>query len=309
MSSEIHEAKRDRTKTISLCVVVLVGIVCAALLVRWIDTLRPPPDPNVADESLYLNGKTARRMSLGFNGLAADWYWMRSLQYVGWKVLNAPDDVPIDNLGPLNMKLLAPLLDTATTLDPEFLDPYEYAAIVLPSIDVQQAIRITQKGIDANPQAWRLYHQLGYIYWQQHDYPAAAEMYDRGAKIPGAPVWMEAMKAKMAADGGSRATAREIYTRMYEQSGEDTVKEMARKHLLRVDSLDQQDALRKIMTDYQTRAGKCPDSWKELDRVFRALRVPTDGAAAPLDPSGVPYVLRPGTCDLSLDPRSEVPWK
>src|SRR4026209_3013868 len=117
------EAKQDRTKTITLGLVVLVGIACAALLVRWIDTLRPPPDPNVADESLYLNGKTARRMSLGFNGLAADWYWMRSLQYVGRKIINTPEDVAIDNLGQLNMKLLAPLLDTATTLDPEFIDP------------------------------------------------------------------------------------------------------------------------------------------------------------------------------------------
>jgi S-(hydroxymethyl)glutathione dehydrogenase/alcohol dehydrogenase len=58
--------------------------------------LRPPADPNVVDESLYLDGKTARRMSLGFNGLAADWYWMRSLQYVGRKIINHPEDMPLD---------------------------------------------------------------------------------------------------------------------------------------------------------------------------------------------------------------------
>ena len=94
---------------------------CAALLVRWTDTLRPPVDPNVVDESLYLNDKTARRISLGFNGLAADWYWMRSLQYVGKKMLNFEGDISLDDLSQLNMKLLAPLLDTATTLDPEFI--------------------------------------------------------------------------------------------------------------------------------------------------------------------------------------------
>src|SRR6185295_8002239 len=153
----------DRTRTIALGLVVVIGIACAALLVRRLDTLRPPEDPNAIDESLYVNGKTARRISLGFNGLAADWYWMRSLQYVGRKIIN-DNDVPIDNLGQLNLKLLAPLLDTATTLD-----PYEYAAIVLPSINVNDAIRITKKGIEANPNAWRLYHQLGYIYWQQRD--------------------------------------------------------------------------------------------------------------------------------------------
>lgn len=296
----------DRTKTLALGIVVVIGMTCAALLVRRLDTLRPPEDPNAIDESLYVNGKTARRISLGFNGLAADWYWMRSLQYVGRKIIN-DNDVPLDNLGLLNLKLLAPLLDTATTLDPEFLDPYEYAAIVLPSINVNEAIRITQKGIDANPNAWQLYHHLGYIYWQQHDYQAASEIYGRGAQIAGAPPWMEAMKAKMAADGGSRSTAREIYTRMYEGSADEKVKDMARKHLLQLDSLDQRDGLRKLFAAYQARTGKCPNSWKEVEPVFRALHIVVDASGAPLDPSGVPYVLR--ACEVELDPKSEIPVK
>jgi tetratricopeptide (TPR) repeat protein len=298
----------DRTKTVALALVIVIGMAAAALLVRRIDSLRPPLDPNAIDENLYLDGKTARRMSLAFNGLAADWYWMRSLQYVGRKIIN-DHDVPIDNLGLLNLKLLAPLLDTATTLDPQFLDPYEYAAIVLPAINVNEAIRITKKGIDANPNAWRLYHQLGYIYWQQRDYQAASEMYGRGAQIPGAPPWMEAMKAKMTADGGSRSTAREIYTRMYEQSADEKVRDMARKRMLQLDSLDQRDSLGKLFAAYQSRTGKCPNSWKEIEPVFRALHMPVDASGAPLDPSGVPYVLQPGACEVDLDPKSEIPVK
>ena len=302
--------KNDRMKTVSLALMVVVGFACAVLLLRWTDTLRPPADPNAIDESLYLNGKTARRISLGFNGLMADWYWMRSLQYVGKKIINTPEDVSIDSLGQLNLKLLAPLLDTATTLDPEFMDPYEYAAIVLPAVDVQQAIRITQKGIDANPNAWKLYHHLGYIYWQQRDYQAASEMYGRGAQIPGAPAWMEAMKAKMVGDGGSRATAREIYKRMYEQAGEEQVKDMARKRLWQLDSFDQRDILRRLFADYKTRTGKCPDSWREIEPVLRALRIPVDQSGAPLDPSRTAYVLKAGECEADLDWRnSGVPYK
>ena len=299
----------DRMKTVTLGLVVLVGITCAALLVSWMDDLRPPDDPYAIDESLYLNGKTARRISLSFNGLASDWYWMRSLQYVGKKILSVPEDVSIDNMGQLQMKLLPPLLDTATTLDPEFLDPYEYAAVVLPSVDVQEAIRITQKGIEANPNAWRLYQHLGYIYWQQHDYQAAGETYSRGAQIPGAPAWMEAMKATMAADGGSRATAREIYTQMYEQSSDEQVRDMARKRLLQLDSLDQRDVLRKLLNAYQARTGKCPNTWKEIEPVFRAVRVPVDASGAPLDPTGIPYILQRDTCDIELDPKSEIPTR
>ena len=299
--------KSDSTKTAGLVIVIVAGVLAAVSLSRWLDSHRAPLNVDVADESLYLNGKTARRMSLAFNGLAADWYWMRSLQYVGKKIINLPDNVELDDLGQLNLKTLAPLLDTATTLDPQFLDPYEYAAIVLPSFDVEQAIRITKKGIDANPNAWRLYHHLGYIYWQQKDFQAAADAYSRGAQIPGAPSFFAAMKARMLAEGGSRGTAREIYKQMFEQAGDDSVKDMARRRLMQLDSMDERDALRKLLTAYQTRTGRCPATWKEIEPVLRSLRVPLVSEAAPMDPSGAPYVLK--GCDVDLNPKSEVPGK
>lgn len=310
MSTGPTQSNSARLKTITLGLVVVLGMACAALLVRWTDALRPPVDPNAVDESLYLNGKTAKRISLGFNGLVADWYWMRSLQYVGKKILSHSDDVPLDNLGQLNMKLLAPLLDTATTLDPEFLEAYEYAAIVLPAVDVQQAIRLTQKGIDANPNAWKLYHHLGYIYWRQGEYQTASEMYGRGAQIPNAPAWMLGMKAKMVAEGGSRSTAREIYTRMYEQATEEQVKEMARRRLMQLESMDHRDLLKKLFAAYQARTGKCPDTWREMEAVFRSVRIPIDQSAAPLDPSNTPYILTAGKCEVEIDwRRSLVPVK
>jgi len=300
----------ERSKSITLGLVIVVGMTCAALLVRWTDALRPPVDPNATDESLYLNDKTARRMSLGFNGLVADWYWMRSLQYMGKKLINSTGSISLNDLSGLNMTLIVPLLDTTTTLDPEFIEPYEYAAVVLPAIDVPQAIRLAQKGINANPNAWRLYHHLGYIYWRQGQYQLASETYARGAEVPGAPAWMEAMKAKLVSEGGSRSTAREIYTRMYEQAGEEHVKEMAGKQLLRLESLDQQDGLRKLFAAYKARTGKCPDSWRELEQVFRTLRIPMDQSGAPLDPSGAPYVLQAGACEVHLDPKqTKVPLK
>jgi tetratricopeptide (TPR) repeat protein len=300
----------ERLNTITLGLVVVVGIASAALLVRWTDKLRPPVDPNAIDESLYLNDKTARRISLGFNGLAADWYWMRSLQYVGKKIGNYEGDIRLDDLNNLNLKLLVPLLETSTTLDPEFIAPYEYAAVILPAIDVQQAIRLTEKGINANPNAWRLYHHLGYIYWREGQYQLASETYGRGAQTPGAPAWMEAMKAKLLSEGGSRSTAREIYTRMYDQSSDEQIRDMARKHLQQLDSLDQRDGLRKLFAAYQTRTGKCPESWRELEQIFRTLRIPIDQSGAPVDPSGAPYVLKAGACEVELDPaKTKIPLK
>ncbi len=300
---------KSSTRDGLLLLTVLLGLASVVGLSRWLESHKPPTDSKIEEEQLYLSGVTARRISLGFNGLAADWYWMRSLQYVGRKIIGVPENVPIDSLGQLNLKLLAPLLDAATTLDPQFMEPYQYAAVVLPDIDREQAIRITRKGIAANPSAWRLYQHLGYIYWQQGDFQAAGEAYDQGAKLPGAPPWMLAMKAKMAVEGGSRELAREIYNRMFEQAGDSQVKEMARRRLWQLDSLDQRDGLRKVLSAYQSKVGRCPASWKEIEPVLRALRMNLDSAGAPVDPAGTAYVLVSAGCDVELDPKSEVPRK
>jgi tetratricopeptide (TPR) repeat protein len=286
---------------------IIVGLICFVLVARAIDGRRPLPDPQIEEETLYLNAQTLKRASLGFNGLAADWYWMRSLQYVGHKFLTAGVSMQLDDLSKLDLKMLAPLLETTSTLDPEFLEPYEYAAIVLPAIDVREAIRITRKGIAANPTAWRLYQHLGYIYWQQRDFAAAGEAYNVGSTLPGAPAWMQAMRARMASEGGSRKLAREIYAHMHEEAGDPGVKNMARLRLLQLDSLDQRELLRKVLFAYKSRAGRCPLDWREIEGSMRTLRMPLDSDGAVLDPSGVPYVLVSAACDVELDPKSQIP--
>lgn len=307
MSSCLQQ-RSSRKHELALIAMIFVGLALVVVLSKSIDARRPPVDLAVEEERLYVNGNTAKRLSLGFNGLVADWYWMRSLQYVGRKVLSLPQGAMLDSLGQANLKLLPALLDTATSLDPEFIEPYEYGAIVLPGSDVDAAIRLTKKGIAANPSSWRLYHHLGYIYWQQGDHATAAETYGAGGQIPGAPPWMTAMKAKMLADGGSRTTAREIYSRMYEGSTDDKVKEMAQLRLLQLDAFDQIDILKKLLETLKARTGRCPASWKELEPIFRARRVPVDGSGAPLDPSGTPYELK-ANCDVGVSYDSKIPVK
>ncbi|HAF13211.1 MAG TPA: hypothetical protein DHU55_10120 [Blastocatellia bacterium] len=311
MTTDKHDSpaaqRNDRSRTSVAVAIIATSLVSLVLLTGWIDAHRPAPDLQLEEEGPYLSGDTLRRASLGFNGLVADWYWLRSLQYVGHKFLKSQENIQLDDLKQLNLKLLAPLLDTATTLDPNFKEPYEYAAVVLPAIDVQEAIRITKKGIAANPSAWRLYQHLGYIYWQQRDFQAASEAYGQGAALPGAPRWMQAMRGKMAIEGGSRDLAREIYEHIYEQAEDNTVKEMARRRLLQLESLDRIDGLRKVLSAYQSKAGRCASSWKEIEPLLHALDVPVDSTGAPIDPAGTAYVLLSAKCEIELDPESEVP--
>src|SRR5439155_18858983 len=189
---------------------------------------------------------TARRLALGFDGLAADWYWLNALQYIGRKIeaqtragrTEVEAGVPLDRIKAVNPQVLVRLFDMITTLDPRFTAAYEFAAVVLPVVDVQAAIMLLEKGIRENPAEWYLHQQLAYIYWQRGDNLAAADAFRRGARLTTAR-WMEHMAENVEAKGDDPQVARAMYARMYEQAQDDQVKEWARGRLMELRSLQE----------------------------------------------------------------------
>ena len=287
--------------------VVVLGLCTAAGLARWLESRRPPADPAAQiSEDIYVRPDVARRMSLGFNGLVADWYWLRTLQYVGRKAEAYTGRLQLDDLRPLNLRALGPLLEQTTALDPQFHAAYHYGAVVLSGTDPEAAVRLLKKGIAANPDRWRLHADLGYVYWQQSRFREAGEAYAAGARVAGAPAWLAAMAALMSTKGGSRDAARAIYREMFETTEDGQMKELAYNRLLQLRSLDERDALTRLLEVYRSRLDRCPESWRELAGFLNAAGVPTDAGGAPLDPSGAPYALRAGKCEIDLSERSQI---
>ena len=120
---------------------------------------------------------------------------------------------------------------------------------------------------------------------------------------------MEQMSARMVAEGGDRATAREMYERMREEANDEQVKHLAELRLLQIRSFDERDVIRRVLSDYAQRNGRCAASWKAVAEALRAARLRLDASSAPLDPANTPYALDKNGCDVDLDPRSLVPYK
>lgn len=294
---------------ISIAVIIL-GFAALFPLSSFLEKNRPPLPENFADQDLALQGANLKGYALGFEGLIADWYWMQSLQYLGNKLMNSKEDLSLDNLQSLNPRLLYPYLDNATTLDPQFLSVYEYGAVVLPAINVEQAIKIAEKGIKNNPGEWRLYQHLGYIYWKKSDFQKAAETYGQGAKISDAPPFMKMMAVRMKSEGGSRDTARAVYRQMLEETTDEQIREMAALRLLQLDSLDEREAVRPILKDFQEKNGRCTNDWREIFPLMQKLRLPNGSSLrldsktfAPIDPTNIPYLLKKesGKCDIQIN--------
>ena len=298
-------------KSLLLVMTIVIALLVSVVLVRMIDAHRANAPAPFADESPYVNAATARHMALAFNGLAADWYWMRSLQYVGGKIVTF-EDTHTEGFGlsELDLHVLPSLLRLSTALDPQFIAPYEYGAMLLPEVSPDEATALLNSGVAANPNTWRLYHLLGYVYWQRHHYEMASEIYAKGGSLPGAPPWMAAMAARMKGEGGSRDAAGEMYRHLYDASNDPAVKDMVDRQLMRLKSLDQRDEIRNALNSYKATNGRCVSSWREVANELRAARLILDSkTGAPLDPSETPYELIKNGCDVGLDVNTKVPFK
>ena len=262
-----------------------------------------------------MSPETARRLSLGFNGLAADWYWLNALQYIGRKLeeqtprgQEVAQAAELDRLKALDPRVLVRLFDMISTLDPRFTAVYEFAAVVLPVVDVPAAVALLEKGIQTNPDQWYLHQQLAYIYWQRGDYLAAADAFRRGARMTTAR-WMEFMAKNMEAKGDDPQVARAMYSRMYEQAQDDQVKQWALKRLMELRSLEERAQIRRVLAVFVAAQAHCPGAWGDLTAPLRAAALRTDGRGQPLDPSDTPYLLvvRPLGCDVTLHPPPRCP--
>jgi hypothetical protein len=300
----------------ALALAVVLGFAGAVGMARGLDAGRAALRAAVVDEAPYLAPATARRLAVGFEGLAADWYWLNALQYIGRKIqeqartsrLGFEQAVQLDRIKAVDPRVLVRLLDMITTLDPRFTAVYEFAAVVLPAVDVGAAITLLEKGIRENPDQWYLHQQLAYIYWQRGDNLAAADAFRRGAAMTTAR-WMTHMADNVEAKGDDPQVARAMYARMYEQAQDEQVKEWARRRLMELASLEERRAIRRVLSGFIAEQKRCPRAWTEVSAALAAAGLRVHTAGPPLDPSGAPYLLvvSPLGCDVTLHPTSTVP--
>lgn len=305
------------TQNLIPAVVIVAGFAAIFMLTGFLDRTRPRVPDSIADGDLALEGSRLKGFALGFEGLIADWYWLQSLQYVGDKLIKAQEKgvtVDIENLKPINPRLLYPILENATNLDPKFMAAYSYGAIVLPAIDPELAIKLTEKGIRENPDQWRLLQHLGYIYWRLGRYDEAAEAYERGSRVPGAPVFFKFMVAQMKNQGGSRETARKLYEQMLASAEDNETRQVAEIRLAQLDSIDEREAIQKALDDFKTRSNRCVNSWSEIMSALSNVRLDNgkelrgDRNGNLVDPTGIPYILDRPSCRVLLDTKtSKIP--
>ena len=179
--------------------------------------------------------------------------------------------------------------------------------MILPAIDKGKAIELASKGIANNPNQWRLYQHLAYIYWKLGRYDEAAETYGKGSQIAGSAPFMKMMSASMKTEGGSRETARTIYRQMLDGAEDEQVRITAERRLQELDSLDERDAIDRVLTEFKEKNSRCANSFAEILPMLTKVNLPNNRdfrinkSNQLVDPSDAPYLLDKESCRVRLD--------
>ena len=244
------------------------------------------------DEVLLRSPKLVKAMSLEYAPLLADIYWTRVVQYYGNKHLR----------GQANLDLLWPLLDISTALDPNLVIAYRFGAMFLSPAAPggagrpDLAVQLIQRGIQANPEYWRLYEDLGFVYYfDLKDYQKASAAFLEGSKKPNALVWMKIMAAKVAAEGESFETSLFLWKDIYDTSADPSVKKNALMHLQLLTVKEDCKQLDALADEYAKRYGKRPSRMSDLVQAGLVRGIPRD-------PLGFAYVFGASEkTELNLD--------
>ena len=284
--------KSKRAITVLGCVLVVALFAGAIVSRRRVEKIRG--EQSTLEETLYLpSGKTVKRLSLGYSSLLADVYWTRAVQYFGARHLGRAR----------RYDLLYPLLDITTDLDPHLIVAYETGSIFLSQRQPDgagqpdKAVVLVEKGIRENPAYWRLYFTLGFIHYvDRKDYKAAQQAFQKGSEIPGALPWMKIMAARLAEKAYDPVTATYLWKTIFETTHDPSVKESAASHLISLRADSEMDELERRTREYHQRFKLYPQQWSDLVRAGLLRGVP-------VDPNGVPYILRPDGAVQVADPK------
>lgn len=262
------------------CVLLAAGFACVWRLQERIDGERSPEQ--LAGEELTLRSPAVmKKLSLEYAPLMGAIYWTRVVQYYGEKHRQHDQ----------NLEQLWPLLDITTTLDPHLLVAYRFGSMFLSDApprgagEPDQAVVLLERGLQANPDYWRFYQDLGNVYYfDKKDYLKASQAFEEGSKFPGTPPWMKIMAAKIAAEGESLETSFALWMDIYQTATDQEVRKNAEEHLRLVKAEMDLREIDRLAAEYETRTHRRAASISDL---IEERLLP----GQPKDPLGFPYVL------------------
>ena len=187
---------------------------------------RALPHPQPLEElSYYPSGRHLRPAMLGHPETAADFAWLRAVQYYGE---HRTTDMRFTRMGHV--------FEILTELAPDFIPAYVFGGFALAQEgrDVEGGERLMLKGLEANPTSGTLAFELGFFYFVRpggRDLARAGEYFELASRLPDGPAQSARFAAFAHQSAGNLGVAYELWQEVYEHSPNRYMCDMAERQM------------------------------------------------------------------------------
>ena len=236
------------------------------------------------------SGKFLKFATFGYRALAADLVYLWAIQYYATPTI----DDRFDHLDHV--------FAIVNELDPRYQDPYEIGALIAvqEARDARLALVILDRGAANNPDQWIYPFNAGHVALMTlKDYALAADYFERCMRIPGAPEFVERLRANAIFRKGDLQTSWETWLDIFKRAADERTRKIASNHLYNVKAAIDGAALGAAIQAFRERFGRLPGDLAALVRAGLLEAVPRD-----LD--GNDYVYDPQTGKVKT---VIIPWR
>ncbi len=213
------------------------------------------------------SGKFLKYATFGYRNLAADVIYLWAIQYYTTPTI----DDRFDHLDHI--------FAIINELDPRYQDPYEVGAMIAiqEARDIQAAFAILDRGAANNPDQWVYPFNAGHIALMTlKDYPLAEKYFAQCMKIPGAPEFVERLRANAIYRKGDLKTSWDTWLDIFKRAPDERTKKIASNHLYDVKATIDGATLEEAAAKYRERLGRLPADLEVLVRAGFLREVPKD---------------------------------
>ena len=230
-------------------------------------------------------------VSLDYNNLVADYYWLRSISHFG-----------NDEMHQAGYPNLGRLLERVVYLDPYFQSSYFLAGTALTigeNANIQKALELLTFGLPYSPNNFKLPYLLGFIqYFYLNDFSKAAKYLGLAAQLPDCPKQIGPFATRLAAESAQPEIGLALVSSLLKTITDEKLRQtyLERRMLLQLEVELKQ--LNRAINVYKKHYQRLPKQLNELLQPGILKSIPTQ------DPLGGHYLLEPnGTIGTTSEAR------
>lgn len=249
---------------ISVVLALLSGII---LVLKNYDQRYLSSEESVRELMYFPKAEAVRLLSAGNDLVVADYLWLRMIQYYAYHMRKDR-----------NYEYLYPIIDKLTDLDPRFIYPYTFGALLLvhDAKDSVNSLKMLDKGGRENPSEWRFPYMKGFIlYVFLRRWEEAASEFIKASELPGAIPGARRFAAFIYRRLGQREVSKAMWQDIYDNTNNKFEKEVAKFYLDRIEREETIDKLQLAAEAFYKKNGRWPEALNELVSSGLVERIPS----------------------------------